>query len=258
MAQKTIFQLSILFIFLLQPGCIVSMSSLQSARTMEPLDFSVVVAGGSQVEHKSGSGEELSSEEGGSSDGIAEAGLRIGLIRRLDLGVKSTFLGSNTYDLKYMLWGVDSTFAFSLNVGRGKGATKIQTKNSTNSLVNSDVKFTDTFYALLFTYDYSKDLSFHFSPRYLSREYEEESSVFGFGVSFVDDPKVNFSGFAIGFNYSWFLWEGTFFSQEGNSDTYFAQSMIGVIVQSGELTGHNFTEKKRKKNLQKRRKRTLE
>lgn len=174
-APRLIFHAGMLLAFAFASSC-VSFSSLQSARTLKPNKASFFAALGYEslvIERSRGldSSTEKSIER--VKIPIFEYGFRYGVLKRLDIGLRTATLSSSVIDLKYALSsGPDLATAAGLGVGYG-------------SIKASDysARYIDVHVPFYTTYDFASWSSIFLVPRFVYRHssttFYTESTTYG-------------------------------------------------------------------------------
>lgn len=145
-------------------GC-VSMSSLQTARTLEEGQTQQSFGGG-VYNSKSKIGE----VETDTNLPYVEYAYRRGFAKDFDAGLKLTFLGAYGIDGKYQIYA-DQNWAFSAGLGLGYLSYKVSAGGE-----DQEVKYIDVMLPLYLSYDVSPGFSVYTSPKYISRNVSGSSS----------------------------------------------------------------------------------
>jgi hypothetical protein len=146
-----------LIILATQSAC-VSMSSLQTAETLEKGKNQTTIGGGTyNSKQKQGS----TSIE--TNLPYLEASYREGLADNLDAGVKLTIIGSYSADVKYRLVKGEK---FQFSVGGGLGYTDFSTGTGTSEIKNTYLDFMIPIYA---SYRFADLFAIYATPRFVYR-----------------------------------------------------------------------------------------
>lgn len=143
----------------------VSMSSLQTARTLKPGEAQWTAGGGT---YNSGDITDALSDTKGDELSIPfmEVSYRQGLTKDWDFGLKTTFASVNA-DAKYALIQGDK---FAMATGAGLNYFSIESKVGVGT---TETKFKTTVYdlmvPLMLSYDFSKSVSLYGGPKFISR-----------------------------------------------------------------------------------------
>ncbi len=166
MHRFRLFQLLTLLILFtgLQTAC-VSMSSLQTARTLEEGQTQNTFGGGVYQ-----SKDTINDIEYESNLPYLEYSYRHGIIKNLDGGLKVTFIGAYSGDIKYQLVNGEQ-WALSTGLGLGYMSYKIKSGDQ-----ESTVKFLDWMVPLYLSYDIAKSWSLYMTPKYIYRSISGDSS----------------------------------------------------------------------------------
>lgn len=166
MQKRPRFKLLTLLMMLtgLQTAC-VSMSSLQTARTLEEGQSQNTFGGGVY-----NSKDKIGEIEYDSNLPYLEYSYRHGLMKDLDAGLKITLIGAYGADLKYQLVNHDQ-WAISTGLGLGYMSYKIKSGDQ-----ESNVKFLDWMLPLYVSYDFSKSWSLYLTPKYIYRSISGDTS----------------------------------------------------------------------------------
>lgn len=200
----------------------VSMSSLQSARTLKKGEWSFALGLGQEsvkFKQKKTTGLEGEFQEviEDISVPIVEFYTKYGLMEKLDLGLKFTSPASISTDLKYMLLGKGSPLSLAL------GAGYISTKYDTGSGdLKNEYEITDLFIPLYLSYDLSKSFSLHLVPRYQQRTSKQKGSTI-----FNETTKTTWYGSNVGFNWKWLILELGYFKDSKNTESMIQQITLG-------------------------------
>ena len=139
-------------------GC-VSMSTLQTARTLEEGHTRQSFGGGTyKSKSKDDTGLEIETNLP-----YVEYSYRMGLVKDVDLGLKVTLIGSYAADAKYQFYS-DEKFAASTGFGLGYMSYKI-----TSGSTEKEVKYIDAMLPLYLSYDFAKSFSLYMSPKFIYR-----------------------------------------------------------------------------------------
>ena len=149
---------------LLSLGC-VSMSTLQTARTLEP----------NQTQQSFGGGVYNSKIESGGSSietnlPYMEYSIRHGFLKDLDAGLKLTIVGAYQADMKYQLLE-SSHFVMSVGAGLAYMEYKI-----TSGQQDTKVKYIDAIVPFYLSYDFNPSFSLYMSPKYILRTASGDTS----------------------------------------------------------------------------------
>lgn len=179
--MKIQMHISILLVALisyLSVGC-VSMSTLQTARTLNPDESQQTIGGGvynSKIEVTSQSGKATTE----TNLPYIEYTYRHGLMKDLDGGLKVTIVGSYAADVKYQLYE-GSSFAAATGLGVGYMEYKV-----TVASTDTKVKYTDVIVPIYLSYDFNPSFSLYFSPKYILRNASGDASgsenMYGAGI----------------------------------------------------------------------------
>jgi len=144
-------------------GC-VNMSTLQTAKALDPGKQRILVGGGY---YASPSVNADASASTGSDVSLAlpymEIGYRRGIIDNLELGAKVTIPGTTGLDAKYQL-----VSAGDFAVAAGLGASYLKISSTSNGMETSTQLF-DTIVPVYVSYDIAKPLAVYLSPKYVFR-----------------------------------------------------------------------------------------
>lgn len=138
-------------------GC-VSMSTLQTARTLEP-DQSQQTIGGGVYNSKIKS--DTTTLE--SNLPYMEYSYRRGFFKNFDAGLKLTLVGAYQADVKYQLLDANN---FVMSVGGG--LAYMEYKVSTNG-TDTNVKYVDVILPFYMSYDFNPSFALYLSPKYILR-----------------------------------------------------------------------------------------
>lgn len=159
---------------LLSLGC-VSMSTLQTARTLDPNQTQQSFGGGiynSKIE-SAGSSVETNLP-------YIEYSIRHGFLKDLDAGLKLTIVGAYQGDVKYQLLESNN---FVMSVGAGLAYMEYK---MTSGGQDTKVKYIDAIVPLYLSYDFSSSFSLYMSPKYILRTASGDTSgsenLYGAGV----------------------------------------------------------------------------
>lgn len=142
----------------------VNMSTLQTAKALDPGKQRVLVGGGY---YASPSVDAEASEASGSDVSLAlpymEVGYRRGIIERLELGAKVTIPGTVGLDGKYQLVNAGK---FAVAAGLGAAYLKIE---SGSDDMKSSTSLIDTVVPVYVSYDVAKPFAVYTAPKYVLR-----------------------------------------------------------------------------------------
>lgn len=152
-------------------GC-VSMSGLQTARTVEPGKAEMVVGAGT---YQSGAITDAIREDGavkGDSLSIpfAEFSYRQGISKDWDAGLKLTFIGSAVVDGKYSLIEGKS---FAASIGAGVGYLSISSGTGDDK---TESQIMDLIVPLYLSYDVAENFAIYGAPKYIQRSISGDAS----------------------------------------------------------------------------------
>lgn len=164
MQTKYYLKLMTLLSMLATSAC-VSMSSLQTARTLDEGQSQQTVGGGVY-----NSKETIGTIEYETNLPYIEYSYRRGFKKDLDAGLKLTFVGAYAADIKYQLIDGDA-WAISTGLGVGYMSYKISSGGQ-----DSTVKFLDFMLPLYVSYDFSKSFSVYMTPKYIHRSISGDAS----------------------------------------------------------------------------------
>ncbi len=147
----------------LAAGC-VNMSTLQTAKALDPGKQRILVGGGY---YASPSVNADASSSSGSDVSLAlpymELGYRRGIVDKLELGAKATIPGTAGIDAKYQLVNAGK---FAVAAGLGGGYLKIE---SGEEVMKTSTRLIDVIVPAYVSYDVAKPLAFYASPKYVMR-----------------------------------------------------------------------------------------
>lgn len=147
----------------LTTGCI-NMSTLQTAKALDPGKQRVLVGGGY---YASPSVDADASESTGSDVSLAlpymEIGYRRGIVDKLELGAKVTIPGTAGLDAKYQLVNAGK---FAVAAGLGAGYLKLE---SGDEGMKTSTKLIDAIVPAYISYDVAKPFAVYASPKYVMR-----------------------------------------------------------------------------------------
>jgi hypothetical protein len=142
----------------------VNMSTLQTAKALDPGKQRVLVGGGY---YASPSVDAEASEASGSDVSLAlpymEVGYRRGIIERLELGAKVTIPGTVGLDAKYQLVNAGK---FAVATGLGAAYLKIESGSDDSK---TSTMLMDTVVPLYVSYDVAKPFAVYTAPKYVFR-----------------------------------------------------------------------------------------
>ena len=145
-------------------GC-VNMSTLQTAKALDPGKQRILVGGGY---YASPSVNADASASTGSEVSLAlpymEIGYRRGIIDNLELGAKVTIPGTTGLDAKYQL-----VSAGDFAVAAGLGASYLKISSTDSQGMETSTQLFDTIVPVYVSYDIAKPLAVYVSPKYVLR-----------------------------------------------------------------------------------------
>lgn len=211
----------VLTLALLMTNC-VSMSSLQSARTLKVDEWSAAVGVGTQsLSFNKKSTDATTNEVTEALEELSalmmDTAFRYAPIDNLDFGLKLTLPGGTTFDAKYMLMGAGDHLAVS--VGLGYGSFNMTSESGTTE---TEYTVSDIIIPVYLSYDVNPSLGLHLTPRFQIR-----STSYTTTGSSEETSSSNIIGMTFGANYQWFMAEYGYFMDPSNSDVGFQQMMIG-------------------------------
>lgn len=220
-------------------GC-VSISSFQSARTLKSGElggqFGVGYESMKFNKPSSDSGEEqIKKTIENVKAPLLEAGFRVGVVERFDLGIKYTVPGTFGVDGKLMLIGKGGSFALSPGLGVGYAtfqmssssastdSTATGTSSSSSGGLKTTYTLTDIHAPLYMSIDITKAFTLYAAPRYILRTVTVKES---------DGKKSkgtgSLVGLTVGANVYWFVAEAGYFTAAGsNNEAGIYQVMVG-------------------------------
>ncbi len=148
----------------LTTGC-VSMSTLQTARTLEEGQTQQTFGGGTYQSKTKDAGVDIETNLP-----YLEYSYRMGLKKDIDLGLKLTLIGSYAADVKYQFYNSES-FAASTGLGLGYMSYKI-----TSGSTEKEVQYIDVMVPLYLSYDFSKSFAVYMSPKFIYRSASGDAS----------------------------------------------------------------------------------
>lgn len=210
-----------LFFSLTLTNCI-SVSSLQTARTLKEKEWSVQTAIGTQsVKFKEYSDnndkKELQKTIESLSLPIVEFGFRYGLLTNLDAGIKFSLPGSLSIDAKYMILGKGSPFALAIGAGYNTGSYETEGSNKTKT-DTSDIKI-----PLYLTYDIDNSISTYLVTQYIKRNTTSTGTV-------TAEEETTYYGVTGGITWNWLMLEYGLFFPEKDSSAGMQQITVGFTT----------------------------
>jgi hypothetical protein len=158
-----------LLLLLALTGACVNMSTLQTAKAMDPGAQRILVGGGY---YASPSVDKDASESSSSDVSLAlpylELGYRRGIVDRVEVGAKVTVPGTVGVDGKYQLV---SAGKFAVAAGLGVSYLKIETESSTSggATMKTSTQLVDAIVPAYVSYDLAAPLAVYLSPKYVLR-----------------------------------------------------------------------------------------
>ena len=149
--------MALAFVGIAQTAC-VSMSSLQTAETLEKGRKQTTFGGGTYSSEETSNGSSLSTKLP-----YLEYSYREGIAKDLDVGLKLTIIGSAAVDGKYRL--IDGE-QFDLSAGGAIGYMNVKTGSGTTETQNTIIDFMIPLYA---SYRIDKSWALYATPRYVLR-----------------------------------------------------------------------------------------
>jgi hypothetical protein len=146
-------------------GACVNMSTLQTAKTLDPGKQRILVGGGY---YASPSVDADASEAAGEDVSLAlpymELGYRRGIVDKVEVGAKVTIPGTVGIDAKYMLL---SRGKFAVAAGLGGGYLSIE--SGADGDMKTKTKLIDAIVPMYVSYDVAKPFAIYASPKYVAR-----------------------------------------------------------------------------------------
>lgn len=236
--MKCIVRLGLVSTLYFAVGC-VSLSSMQTARTVKPNQMTTSFGLGSQsTKFKKYSADTTEKDlQKGLEDlsmPVLEGGLRYGVVDNFDVGGKLSLLpGSLTVGGKYMLLGKGSPSALATGGDITYGSFTMESGEGDSKIKNS-IRIIDATVPLHTSYDFSDWFSVYLTPRFGTRVTTVKSHD-------DDDSKTENKSIAVwgsnaGFMLGWFAMEYAILDQAGKStDALLQQFTLGVVVGTDKL-----------------------
>lgn len=221
-------------------GC-VSLSSMQTARTVKKQEFVGFFGAGTQSTKfkkysEDASEKELQESLEKLSMPVLEAGGRYGVVDNVDVGGKFSLLpGSMSLGGKYMMLGKGSEGALATGLDVTYGSFEVSSGSGDVKSKNS-IRIIDATVPLYTSYDVSDWFSLYLTPRFGTRMTTVKQSSDIDGTSKSEDKSIPVWGVNTGFMLGWFAAEYAVLDQAGkNTDAFLQQITLGVIVGTDNL-----------------------